>query len=171
MLPSPHLIGNATLLEQANSLMLKVTVGVELGVFCPGHLQEGPAATQNSPSSRKCSILPENFLKPLSSTCHQERETSPRDFSPNHHLSGLQTNTLGVFAVLGIKLSVVLVRKWVGERAEEFSTGKRYRMDNSGNTNSCKWWDKVCGVEFPLCLSCSMGNNTGREGEFRYYDS
>lgn len=43
-------------------------------------------------------------------------------------------------------------------------------MDNPGTTNSCKLWFKVFGVEFPPCLSCSMGDSTEREGEFGYYD-
>jgi len=41
-------------------------------------------------------------------------------------------------------------------------------MDNPGATNPLKLWDKVSRVQFPPCLSCSMGDNTGREGKFRY---
>lgn len=94
-------------------------------------------------------MLPENLSKLLSTAF----PLSATDISPNNLLTGLQTNTLLVFAVISIKLSVVLDGKRVGGRAEEFSIGRRFSMDNPGTTNSHKLWDKVCGEEFlPVLL-------------------
>lgn len=52
-------------------------------------------------------------MKPLSIPAFP---LSITDISPNKLFSGLETNNLLVFAVIGIKLSVVLVRKKVGEK-------------------------------------------------------
>lgn len=63
---------------------------------------------------------------------------SVTDISPHKLFSGLETNTLLAFAVISIKLSVVLDRKRVAERAKEFSISRRSSMDNLGTINPHK---------------------------------